>query len=374
MNAPLQAPFPYFGGKRKVAQVVWDRFGDVPNFVEPFFGSGAMLLARPSEPQLETVNDLDGLVSNFWRALQADREAVAYYADWPVNENDLHARHMWLVQRKDSLQAKLEGDPDFHDAKAAGWWCWGMCAWIGSGFCSGQGPWKSVDGQLVHSGSDGQGINRQLVHLTGGQGINRQLVHLTGGRGINRKLVHLAGGRGINRKLVHLGDKGMGINRKLVQLRNSGEGINAVRGAVLYDYFEILANRLRSVRVCCGDWSRVLGPSVTFTQGLTGIFLDPPYSEQAVSRSKLYRQDSMVLAQGVREWAIENGENELLRIALCGYEGEHAMPESWECFGWNAGAGYGGQAEEQTDNGKRERVWFSPHCLKANRLQPELSL
>ncbi len=24
----LRAPFPYFGGKKRVAQVVWDRFGD----------------------------------------------------------------------------------------------------------------------------------------------------------------------------------------------------------------------------------------------------------------------------------------------------------------------------------------------------------
>jgi hypothetical protein len=43
------------------------------------------------------VNDIDGYVSNFWRAVQADPELVAHYADWPVNEVDLHARHRWLV-------------------------------------------------------------------------------------------------------------------------------------------------------------------------------------------------------------------------------------------------------------------------------------
>ena len=41
MNAALRAPFPWFGGKRRVAPEVWERFGDVPNYVEPFFGSGA---------------------------------------------------------------------------------------------------------------------------------------------------------------------------------------------------------------------------------------------------------------------------------------------------------------------------------------------
>lgn len=39
----LQAPFPWFGGKRKVASEVWARFGRVDNYVEPFFGSGATM-------------------------------------------------------------------------------------------------------------------------------------------------------------------------------------------------------------------------------------------------------------------------------------------------------------------------------------------
>ena len=67
------------------------------NYVEPFFGSGAVLLNRPSEPGIETVNDLDCMVANFWRALQHDPDAVADAADWPVNEADQHARHLWLM-------------------------------------------------------------------------------------------------------------------------------------------------------------------------------------------------------------------------------------------------------------------------------------
>ena len=43
----LVAPFPYFGGKRKVAPAVWSRFGEVRNYVEPFCGSAAMLLGAP---------------------------------------------------------------------------------------------------------------------------------------------------------------------------------------------------------------------------------------------------------------------------------------------------------------------------------------
>ena len=46
----LKAPFPWFGGKSRVADIVWDRFGKVDNYVEPFFGSGAVLLARRQTP------------------------------------------------------------------------------------------------------------------------------------------------------------------------------------------------------------------------------------------------------------------------------------------------------------------------------------
>ena len=115
----LKAPFPWFGGKSKVAPVVWERFGTVSNYVEPFAGSLAVLLGAPSTGnRIETVNDADGLLSNFWRALSMDADAVAEAADWPVNECDLHARHSALVSVRDELTSRLCGDPDYYDAKS----------------------------------------------------------------------------------------------------------------------------------------------------------------------------------------------------------------------------------------------------------------
>lgn len=43
----MKAPFPYFGGKSKIADVVWSALGQPAHYIEPFFGSGAVLLARP---------------------------------------------------------------------------------------------------------------------------------------------------------------------------------------------------------------------------------------------------------------------------------------------------------------------------------------
>ena len=72
----LAAPFPWFGGKRKIASEVWSRFGRLANYVEPFFGSGAVMLGRPMALMggVETINDIDGYVANFWRAIQHDPE------------------------------------------------------------------------------------------------------------------------------------------------------------------------------------------------------------------------------------------------------------------------------------------------------------
>lgn len=318
MTSVLKAPFPYFGGKSKVASEVWKRFGNVKNYVEPFFGSGSVLLSRPHEGQIETVNDLDCYLANFWRAVQSDPDEVAEWANWPVNEADLHARHLWLLQYRPT---KVQGDPDYFDAKIAGWWLWGLCAWIGGGWCSGKGPWQSIDGEIVDA----------------------------------RKIGNA--GRGINRKLPHLGDAGRGINRKLPQLDTR---LDYIRSTIAE-----LSVRLREVRICCGDWTRVTGPAVTTNNGDTGIFLDPPYADTANRDNDLYREDSLTVAHDVRKWAVEHGSDPKMRIALCGYEGEHEMPPDWECLAWKAHGGYGaGRGRTGDQNKHRERIWFSPGCLR----------
>lgn len=308
-----------------------------------------MLLGRPDwhKDGIETVNDLDGLISNFWRSIQADPEQTAHYADFPVNEADLTARHLWLVQRKSELLLRLEADPEYYDPKIAGYWVWGIAAWIGSGWCSGKGPWKVVDGRLV-KGDAGIVISKLPQLANAGKGVNRQ---------------------GIARCRPNLRNAGQGINRSLPHLRNAGRGVNrkSPEDGGIYSWFEALSERLRRVRVCCGDWKRVLGPSPTFKLGLTGVFLDPPYSldERA---PELYNVESDVAAE-VATWARENGDNPLLRIALCGYAGEHEMPESWSVYSWKAAGGYGSLGEGRArENAKRETIWFSPHCLKHEQL------
>ena len=90
MKTYMTPPFPYFGGKRRAAPYIWPRFGEPYSYIEPFFGGGSVLLANPTGPaKREIVNDIDGLLANFWRALKADPEKVAYHADYPTSHLDL---------------------------------------------------------------------------------------------------------------------------------------------------------------------------------------------------------------------------------------------------------------------------------------------
>lgn len=288
------------------------------NYVEPFFGSGAVLLGRP-QPFIgtETVNDKDMFVANFWRALQADPDAVARFADWPVNEADLEARHHWLVNSGRALLEYGMGDPRWYDAEIAGWWVWGISAWIGGNWCGG------VDGGWRWSPDDGW-----------------------------RNSTDSLGSRGVYRRLPHLSAAGQGINRGNQPLR---------------DYMTALAYRLRYVRVCCGDWSRICGPSPTTLHGLTGVFLDPPYDTE---RDDVYASEDRTCSALARQWCIANGDNPMLRIALCGHDTEHAsMPDTWSRYAWKTRGGYGSRGNGRgRSNAAREMIWFSPHCLSGETL------
>jgi site-specific DNA-adenine methylase len=377
----LAAPFPYFGGKSGATETVWAAFGDVDNYVEVFAGSAAMLLGAPDSKRVETINDFDGFVANFWRAIAHDPEAVAHAADWPCNEADLFARHSWLVRQTTTLTQSLHADPAWFDAKIAGWWCWGACNWIGSGWCSGTGPWihdgtTIVDSRQLPHLSAGQGINRKLPHLSAGQGINRKLPHLSAGQGINRQLPHLGNaGRGINRKLPHLGDAGQGINRQLPHLSagrginrqlphlgNAGRGDEHPRTAFIRQWMQDLHDRMRDVRVTCGDWNRVVKDSVTTRHGLTGVFMDPPYTKGAMDYGA--GGMGMGISDAVRDWCATNGHNKELRIVLCGHAGEHdaLLTNGWHTRTWTARKGYA-LTDEAVQNSKDETLWCSPHCV-----------
>lgn len=375
---------------------MWSRFGDVANYVEPFCGSAAVLLARPTKPRIETVNDANCFIANFWRAIQRDPEAVAHHADWPVNEADLHARHRWLMLSESSVEWRehMKTDPEFYDAKVAGWWVWGASCWIGAGWCDGgrlfgraggasnkrpetrscRGVTTALDRKRPAVANSGRGVaaagvDQKRPHLTGwgGVGVHRQLPDLAGNAGAAGRGLHASA---LSKKMPDASKSRRGDASVIGRCRpelSAGNGRGDTTASSIFAWFDELERRLRRVRVVCGDWSRVTTPAVTFGIGITGVFLDPPYSREAGRTSNIYSVDDDAVAHRVREWSIENGDNPLLRIALCGYQGEHAMPNTWSCFEWTAQGGYANQRKSANGyaNRLRERIWFSPHCLTA---------
>ena len=369
----LRAPYPYFGGKKIVSDVIWHAFGaDIANYVEPFCGSCAVLLARPGGAgKIETVNDIHGAIPNFWRAVAADPDEVASWCDWPVSELDIHARHKWLVNRFSDIREQLRSDPEFYDAKAAGWWVYGACAWIGSGWCvepnNHKHPKLDGIGKGVHS-NHGHEPPRQLPALavpararTTGIGVHADL---------HRKLPSLAiSDRGHalkeQRPAVNGRSAGMGVHR-LPSVGND-RGINGVASPPCTEWFRALQKRLRRVRIVCGDWRRVLGPSVLGKGKNVGgrrpcaVFLDPPY-DPALRVGNLYAEDDASVSRDAREWALEHGDDPDLRICLAGYYDEHAahMPKTWRVHRWKGRRGY---AKASNENRQEETLWFSKHCI-----------
>ena len=161
----LKAPFPYTGGKSSVAAEILKRFGPITTFLDPFCGSTPVLLAAKEPFRREIINDRNGYVVNAWRAIQRDPEETAYWADNPTFHLDLTARQRYLIRWAHAidLPGKLEEDPDFFDAKCAGWWIWGVSCWISPAhFC------KTKKDTIQASGG------KSRPHVTAGQGVQAQ--------------------------------------------------------------------------------------------------------------------------------------------------------------------------------------------------------
>lgn len=292
----MKPAYSYFGGKSRVAPVIWQKFGNVSNYVEPFLGSAAVLLANPNAAKIETVNDINHWISNFFRAISADPEKVAEYAIFPVSEVDLHARHKFLASSSEEFRNKIENDPEYYDAQAAGYWVYGVSASVGNNF---------------------------------------------------------------------LATKGLNA---LPLLSSAGGGIHGITYDIPKEFYK-LSQRLKRVRICSGDYKRILTPSVLWNnvglspKDMTGVFLDPPYNQDG--RDKVYANDQDIF-QDVVDWALKNGDNSKLRIAVCGYDGEY-FPDTWEKYCWKADGGMSALSKN-TDtrgkkNAKREVIWFNKACI-----------
>ena len=372
--------------------------GNPTVYVEPFAGSLACLLARPEgSGQREIVCDLDGGISNFWRAVTADPDAVAAWADYPTFHADLTARHKWLRAWFAEHTAELSNDPHFYCAKVAGWWVWGISLWIGGGWCNATSDRK--DGTLtdkrpmvVVKGVGGEGVSAQRINLPQTTHDKRPKVHDSpGGSGVSAQgtraqipaVADRPGGAGVSaqrtpdkRPYVMSHDGGQGVSAQRlntpdqipnVGIKIGGRGVDSQRTTRpdLVSWFRAIQERLKGVIVLNRSWESALTPTLlmhtpTAPKPPVGILLDPPYL--TVDRqSELYGSDadgsSSDVATAAYAWAIANGDR--FRIAYCCHEGDFPVPDGWTFIT----ASFGGVKDVERRASRQDMVMFSPMCV-----------
>lgn len=112
----MRTPLTYYGGKQMLAPQIVALMPPHRVYVEPFAGGAAVLFEKP-RAERETLNDLDGTIVRFWRAVRDQPEELAAAvaatpwsrAEWRASldadvEDDVQAALRLLVSVEQSFQ------------------------------------------------------------------------------------------------------------------------------------------------------------------------------------------------------------------------------------------------------------------------------
>lgn len=99
----MRAIIQYPGSKWRIAKWIIDHFSPHHSYLELFFGSGAVLFTK-ERSNIETVNDLDGNVVNFFEWVQKDPERLAKEIYWIPYARDVFEKAcVQMGSEKDSF-------------------------------------------------------------------------------------------------------------------------------------------------------------------------------------------------------------------------------------------------------------------------------
>lgn len=98
----MKAVFKYPGSKWGITDWIISHFPDHHSYLEPYFGSGAILFNK-SRSDIETVNDLDDNVTNLFSWIQRDPERLAHAIYWTPFARTAYEEAI-TTPPKDSLQ------------------------------------------------------------------------------------------------------------------------------------------------------------------------------------------------------------------------------------------------------------------------------
>ncbi len=315
-----EAPFVYFGNKKTIAAEVWKKFGAAKMYIEPFMGTGSVFFSCPHQLDSAILNDSDGLVTNFWRAVKYNPEGVAEHCDMLRDEIECHARFLYTMRHSGAdFTTRLVESVYYCDAKLAGWWAGYNSAMI-MPQCGIPGVWYIDD--------EGR-LSRAARPYVGGVYFQKPNVQ----------------GKAC---------------------------IRWVRQGTVLERLITLKNKLDVACILCGDWHRTMIDHILDMPDVA-IFLDPPYDSSVNKVKETYKQ-SIPVTSGVYDWCLEQTTlRPHLRIAVCGYAGEQyeaLTDHGWNAHRWATHGGLGKTARsEQTEEADwhtkrmKETIWFSPACL-----------
>ncbi len=112
----LTTPITYYGGKQNMVRHILPLIPDHHVYTEAFFGGGAVFFAKPKS-ELETINDLNGELVNFYQVTQRKFKELKALISETLNSHKSH-RQAWVVYNNPEL---------FSDVKRA-WAVWVLSA------------------------------------------------------------------------------------------------------------------------------------------------------------------------------------------------------------------------------------------------------
>ena len=391
----LKLPYVWFGGKSNIANVIWyflaadgDKlaFNRGPaRYIEPFVGGNGFLLSvPPSKQRVEVINDLDGLVANFWRAVRDDPVTVAYHAEWPPTHHDFLARriyvHNWIKNSETS--ERLQGDPFYYDPVIAGYWAWSIAYGIGSPFAN-DGMWTAINGRLAVD------PERKSLHATRPSvkpsGIGKPALRTTGTNKLHdpkltedtfrhpTELVRLYTYNNTAVITTHH-DYIDDLWQRISDYYEHRFGYHGELNPYILAWLYAIQARMKYVTVLANDWKSVIRPAMLNIEKCgkteyTAVFLDPPY-RKSMRDATIYRTDFIQddLTEDIVAWCKQYSDHPKIRIVLTGFTGEgyeELCEIGWKEYHWPKKLRYtrGGWSLLNNDHQMdKDRIWVSPQC------------
>lgn len=153
----MRTPLTYYGGKQRLAPQIVPLMPAHRVYLEPFAGGAAMLFAKP-RAERETLNDLDGQIVRFWRALR-DRpdELAAAVAGTPYSRVEWEASVDGDVEDDVEAARRLLVNVDHSFSRSRGSWSPPSTAIDRRGRWQ-PGVWENMPPKIVAAATRLQGV------------------------------------------------------------------------------------------------------------------------------------------------------------------------------------------------------------------------